>query len=237
MSDHGQIATAEHVDLGTVLKDAGLTACDHPAADVDVVIGLGIALDLAFLDPSKEKIEAATRALMDHPGVGHLFSKSASKEAGMVAGTLPYCAAGIEHARAADLVCVLRSSDEPDQHGLPGKAACTTPIDVPMGGGMHGGFSRSEQNTLLAFGGGALPAIGEIDDPADLTDIVPTVLALLDLPIPKSMTGSPLAAVTGADRPVVASVTLSAGQGGFEQRLTLANGGPHPVVLQGERTR
>lgn len=236
MSDHGQITTAEHVDVRGVLKGVGLTAAEHPAKDVDVVTGLGIALDLTFLDKSRAVIERAAEALMAHPAVGHLFSKSVSADEGVVPGTLPFSAVGIDHARATDLVCVLRSSSEADQNGLPGKAACTTPIDVPLGGGMHGGLNAHEQNTMLAFGGAHLPSLGPIDDPADLTDIVPTLLRRLDVPIPKTMTGCPLAAVTGDERPSHDTKILRAGQGGFEQTLTLTIGGPHAVVLRGERT-
>ena len=235
MSDHGQIATAEHVDVQGLLGEAGLRCADHPGAGIDAVLGLGIALDITFLDKSRAKLEAAADALMAHPGIGMIFSKSKSPEEGVVPGTLPYSAVGIEHARAADLVSVLRSSVDQDQHGLPGKAVCTTPIDVPLGGGMHGGLNRHEQNTMLAFGGAGLPALGQIDDPADLTDIVPTILSLLGAPVPQSMTGRPLAALADDERPSVDKVTLSARQGSYEQHLILATGGHHPVVLQGGR--
>ena len=235
MSDHGQIATAEHVDVHGMLGDAGLRCADHPGAGIDAVFGLGIALDITLFDKNGAKLEAATAALMAHPAIGMIFSRSKSPEEGVVPGTLPYSAVGIEHARAADLTCVLRSSTDQDHHGLPGKAACTTPIDVPLGGGMHGGLNPYEQNTMLAFGGVGLPALGQIEDPADLTDIVPTILSLLGAPIPGSMSGRPLAAAIGEDRPNVVTSTLRAGQGSFEQCLTLAIGGPHPVVLNGGR--
>lgn len=237
MSDHGQISIKEPVDVYGLLHDAGLPAADRPGAGIEAVTGLAIALDITLLDRTEAKLEAAARALMAHPAVGHLFSANKTTEEGIVPGTLPFSAVGIGHARAADLVCVLRSSTEPDHHGLPGQAACTTPIDVPPGGGMHGGLNRHEQNTMLAFGGAAMPALGPIDDPADLTDIAPTVLSLLGVPVPASMTGRPLAAATGRERPEVTTTTLSMGHGDFEQRLTLAVGGPHPVVLEGERVR
>lgn len=237
MSDHGQIAITEEVDVYGLLRDAGLPTADCPGPGIAAVSGLAIALDITLLEKSESKLETAARALMDHPAVGHLFSRSRSKDQGVVPGTLPFSAVGIDHPRAADLVCVLRSSTEADRHGLPGRAACTTPIDVPMGGGMHGGLNPYEQNTMLAFGSPALPALGQIEDPADLTDIVPTLLRLLNVPIPECMTGHPLAALTNQERPIVETVTMSAGRCGFEQNLTLATSGPHPVVLKGERVR
>ena len=237
MSDHGQIAIAESVDVHGILKEAGLPAAEHPGKGIETVMGLGIGLDITLLDRTEAKLEAAANALMAHPGVGLLFSKSKSVDEGVVPGTLPYSAIGIDHPRAADLVCVLRSSIEVDQHGLPGQAACTMPIDVPMGGGMHGGLNPHEQNTMLAFGGSAMPALGQIADPADLTDIVPTVLSLLDVQRPASMTGHPLAAVIGEPRPAIEKRLRVVGRGSFEQQLMIASGGPRPVVLQGERLR
>ena len=102
---------------------------------------------------------------------------------------------------------------------------------------MHGGLNRHEQNTMLAFGGLDFPALGSIQDPADLTDIVPTLLALLNVPSPVSMTGQPLAAVVGRNRRQAETMHLQSGERAFGQQLTLAVGGPHPVVLQGDRLR
>lgn len=235
MSDHGQISIASSVDVYRLLREAGLPTADRPGPGIEAVAGLAIALDITLLDRSNAKLEAAARALMAHPSVGHLFSASKSAEEGIVPGTLPLSAVGIGHERAADLVCVLRSSIDPDHHGLPGRAACTTPVDVPMGGGMHGGLNPHEQNTMLAFGGTAIPALGSITDPADLTDIVPTVLSLLGVPIPVGMTGRPLAATIGQERPEITTRTLTVGHGDFEQRLTFAAGGPHQVVMFGDR--
>jgi len=237
MSDHGQIAIAESVDVHRILRDIGLPAAEHPGPGIEAVLGLGIGLDITLIDRTDAKLEAAARALMAHSAVGLLFSSSKSANEGIVSGTLPYRAVGIEHPRAADLVCVLRSSIEADQHGIPGRAACTIPIDVPMGGGMHGGLNRHEQNTMLAFGGLDFPALGAIQDPADLTDIVPTLLALLNVKRPVSMTGQPLAAVMGNKRCHVETIRLQAGQGAFGQQVSLAVGGPHPIVLQGDRLR
>ncbi|MEM8951965.1 MAG: alkaline phosphatase family protein [Pseudomonadota bacterium] len=235
MSDHGHITTEEHVDVHGMLTDVGLSASDHPGHGIDLVAGLGITLDLTLKDKTPARVETIANTLMAHPMIGHLFSRSRSEREGEVPGTLPYSLVGTEHVRAAHLVCVLRSSSDRDQHGLPGKGGCTTPIDVPLGGGMHGGLNPFEQNTLLAFGGADLPELGPIKDPADLTDIVPTLLALMDVPIPKSITGAPLAAVTGNERPDSDTKIVSAGRDGFEQRVTLATGSSHPVVLCGDR--
>ena len=235
MSDHGQIAVTEMVDVFSLLNDAGFAAADHPGDGIDVIASLAIALDITVVEKTPERIEAVATALMAHPGTGLLFSRSKSPEEGVVRGTLPFGAVGIDHARAADLVCVLRSSTEPDAYGLPGRACCTTPIDVALGGGMHGGLNVHEQNTMLAFGGAPIPALGVIDDPGDLTDIVPTLLDLMGVAVPESMTGKPLAAVTGRERPDLATSRLTAGHGSYQQQIDLATGGPRAFPINGNR--
>lgn len=235
MSDHGQIATAEHVDLHGALGEAGFPASNKRQEGMAAIASLGEAIDISLFDPDPSDLEKLAHRLMEMPEIGLLFSKGRAAEEGVIAGTLPFGAVGIGHERAADLVCVLRSSLRSDQHGLPGSTACTTPIDVPLGGGMHGGLNPYELNTMLAFGGPPAPALGSIDDPADLTDIVPTLLASMGVPIPISMTGHPLAAMIGQPRPEISMTTIGAGRGSFEQALTLATGGPRPVVMSGGR--
>ncbi|MGI9501285.1 MAG: alkaline phosphatase family protein [Geminicoccaceae bacterium] len=235
MSDHGQIATTEHVDVEGILRDAGFSTASRPGDGVAAVVTNAIALNITLLEKDDARLDAMAEALMADPSIGHLFSRTRSPEEGVIAGTLPYGVVDIDHSRAPDLVAVLRSSVEPDQHGLPGRAASSAPIDVPLGGGLHGGLNPYEQNTVLAFGGAPASARGVIHDPADLTDIVPTILALMDVPIPESMTGAPLAAMTADERPEPVIRTLTASRGGFEQQIRLATGGARPVVLSGER--
>ena len=237
MSDHGQIATSAYVDVHSLLKNAGFSSSHRPGDGLDVVSTLGIALNITLIEKDDAKLNAMARALMADDGVGLLFSRSKSPEEGVVPGTLPYSAVGIEHPRASDLVCVLRSSIEPDQHGLPGVAHCTRQIDVPPGGGMHGGLNPHELNTVLAFGGKPIQMLGAVDDPADLTDIVPTILTLLGVPIPDSMTGQPLTALLGEGRTDPSMSTLTAGHGAFEQTLILADNGRRQVVMSGKRLR
>lgn len=237
LSDHGHIATSTHVDVHGLLNEAGFSSSSCPGDGLDVVSTLGIALNITLIEKDAGRLNAMAQALMTHDSTGLLFSKSRSSTEGVVPGTLPFSAVGIEHERASDLVCVLRSSIEPDHHGLAGHGGCTAQIDVPLGGGMHGGLNPHELNTVLAFGGTQMPALGTIEDPADLTDIVPTILSLLGVPIPDSMTGLPLPALLGEDRSAATTSTMVAGQGGFEQQLSLSSAGLRPVVMRGDRLR
>jgi hypothetical protein len=110
-----------------------------------------------------------------------------------VPGTIALAALGARHARSPDLAVTFVGSDEPDPRGVPGVGLIDVG-DVPVGGGMHGGLHRHELATVLALGGGAV-----LQCPADLTDVAPTMLALLGVGA-NGMDGTPLAAAwDGAD--------------------------------------
>lgn len=233
MSDHGQIATLEEFDLFATLTEAGFPAKNRVEDGIEVFATRGAAVGLSLRNADKAALPDLAGVLMDLPETGLVFSRTEFEAEGRIAGTLPYSLVGLDHERAPDLVWVARSSLKADQHGLAGSGLFTG--GVPVGGGMHGGLNPHELNTMLAFGGAGLPALGQIADPADLTDIVPTVLTLLGVPVPPTMTGRPLAAVTGKERPELTGETVSSGRGSFEQSVTIATGGPRPVVLSGGR--
>ena len=109
---------------------------------------------------------------------------------------LPLSLIGSGHARSADLVATFAGHEEPDEWGLPGHAPFDAP-DVPEGGGMHGGLHRAELATVLVMQGGPVRRGAVAEEPADLTDIVPTVLHMLGL-APEGMEGRPLRAALDA---------------------------------------
>lgn len=222
MSDHGQIAMTGQVDLHGLLTQAGFQTASAPGDGVEVLATNGSTCGLSLLEPDPTRLAALAAALMDLSETGMLFSRSRTPQEGVVPGTLPYGPVGVDHARAPDLFWIARSSLAPDAQGLTGTGLHTGGTGVELGGGMHGGLHPVELNAMLAFGGAVAPALGAISDPADLTDIVPTLLHLLGCPIPASMTGRPLGAVTGKERRQGRVETLADGRGEFEQRLLLS---------------
>ena len=136
------------------------------------------------------------------------------------------------------MIWVARTSDEGlSREGITGTGMVSGQGLLEGGSGMHGGMSRAELNSLLAYGGAGLPSLGAINDPAHITDIAPTVLAALGCGIPASMSGHPLAGVMGLERPRQKLETITARLGEFAQSLTLDMGGPHPIVLTGGRAQ
>ena len=235
MSDHGQITMTEDFDLLNAVTELGFPTSTKPGEGVEWLATHGMAVAFRAVPPDAARLEALTEALMSLPQTGMVFTSERAIGGPALEGTFPLSLVGLDHARAPELVWVGRSDDGADQHGLIGRATLTAGSYLPVGGGMHGGLHPCEINALLAFGGAALPRLGQISDPSDLTDIVPTLLHLMDLPQPGSMTGRPLAAIVGQSRPDDAKETLQAERGGFRQWLTRHIGGPRPIILAGGR--
>ncbi|MGF1447211.1 MAG: alkaline phosphatase family protein [Pikeienuella sp.] len=236
MSDHGQITMTGEVDLLARLGEAGIAAAARPGDGVEVLATAGIACGLSLRAPDLDRLDALAALLMEMPETGLLFSRGRDRGTEpLVPGTFAHGHIGLDHPRAPDLLWIARSGSTADAGGLPGTGLFTSGTGVPVGGGMHGGLNPLEQNTLLALGGAGIPALGAIPDPADLTDIVPTLLAALGCDRPASMTGRPLAAVLNADRPGLLTEEIVSRRGAFEQRLTLAVNGARRIPLSGGR--
>ncbi|HEY0265188.1 MAG TPA: hypothetical protein VGC16_00455, partial [Rhizomicrobium sp.] len=152
-------------------------------------------------------------------------------------GVLPRSALLADHARAAHVLFTLRTDPGPSALGLPG----TTLYDggLPLGGGTHGGLSAAELHTVLMLGGGMIRRGGVSEWPAGLTDIAPTVLALLGLDGGAAMDGRVLreAFAEGADPTdsPAAENWDARGAGGYTQRLARTRLGRHVYLDRGVR--
>ncbi|MBU2485999.1 MAG: alkaline phosphatase family protein [Alphaproteobacteria bacterium] len=221
MSDHGQISTTSAFDLVGALRESGFDAGYRAESGTKVLVTPGSAAGLTLVDRDLSRLQALGAALMEMPETGMLFSRSGENGEPVISGAFDRALVGADHPRSPDLYWVGRSSAEADQHGLAGAGVYTTGVNVPVGGGMHGGLNLFEMNTLLAFGGANMPAAC-VNDHANLTDIVPTVLAVLGIDRPDTMTGLPLDQVLGRPALEPRQVRLEAGAGDFRQYLVLA---------------
>jgi len=133
------------------------------------------------------RVEAVVGALQRRPEVGAIFTRprTPGSPEGVVAGTLSLNVARGNHARAADILVSANWSEAANAAGVAG----TTTQGGVAG---HGTSSRFDiHNTLLAAG----PDFRErmrSRVPASNVDLAPTVLTLLGLPVPSTMTGRPL---------------------------------------------
>lgn len=192
LSDHGHVTGRGKICLRSELRRAGFRAGTGLSPEVDVVVAPAAAPGLWLRDAALAPQIAEFLATRDWAGPLLARDPAILPEG----GAFPLAALGSAHARSADLVATFAGSEGADDWGLPGTAPFDAP-DVPEGGGMHGGLHRAELATVLVMQGGPFRRGAVAEQPADLTDIVPTVLHALGLPA-EGMEGRPLAAALDA---------------------------------------
>jgi arylsulfatase A-like enzyme len=100
---------------------------------------------------------------------------------------------------------------------------------------MHGGLHRAELATVLVMQGGPFRHGAVAEEPADLTDIVPTVLHLLGLGT-EGMEGRPLRGAFDAAADAAPVEELHALPGGFVLEAMRAPGGRlYPTAMRRAR--
>lgn len=236
-SDHGQISSHGQFDTAAALTAAGHSAAkaaDEWIGDAVLTVTGGNMGEIRVVDGDHDRRDAVARWLMERPEIGMVFTPSDDPVMGDVPGTFSLGLVGLDHpGRAPDLVYVLRSDTSTDPHGLPGRGLITG--GVPVGGGMHGGLNRHEVNTVLALGGAASPAPGQLDmRPCGIIDIAPTVLDLLGLVPARTMAGRSLLGPQGRSL-AEALRHHETGAGAFRQEISVADRDGHAFPVHGGR--
>jgi arylsulfatase A-like enzyme len=179
------IVTSDH-GFSTHTGELNLPALVAPFARTiegvkDIVVAEGA---IYMRGGDAERVGAIVKALQARPEVGAIFTAPSAEGAwqGRVPGTLSFAAARWNHARAAD---ILVSANWTHEKNAEGYAGTTT----QRGTAGHGTSSPYDvHNTLIAIG----PDFRERTvsrAPTGNVDIAPTVLRLLGLSPPRSMTG------------------------------------------------
>lgn len=230
-SDHGQITCPDQIALPDAWQALGIGTRSDPELSATMVVGRcgGISLLRGVCDDAEtdlQRLRHLTAELQGRPELGMIFSRPGDP---VIPGTLPYSSAGVDHARAPDLIFVLRDSAGPDCAGFRGQG-WTPSGNIPAGGGMHGGLHEMEvSNLLLIDVPGRSPATRTA--PAGLIDIAPTILGLLGLEASHSMTGRSLL----DPDPHFEIERFEVGAGPYRQRLEIARMGRAQYVLSGGR--
>jgi arylsulfatase A-like enzyme len=216
-SDHGQISTSGAIELSALLGaqgHAGRRAMERTLEGAQFCMTGGNMGEIRILEGGMARRDAIAAWLMEQDFLGMLFSRGRNAVEGEVDGSFALSLVDLDHARQPDLVYVLRSDDSADAYGFPGLGVLTK-ADVPVGGGMHGGLNRHELNTVLMVRGGGAAAAAVDRRACGIIDIAPTVLGLLGLKSPATMTGLSLAAAAADERAEV----FETGTGAFRQQL------------------
>ena len=179
----------------------------------DIVVAEG-AVNLRVRDAAR--VAAIVAALQKNPMVGAIFTRgSGNGAAGAVPGTLSFDVARWNHPRAGDILVSSNWTRDVNDAGVAGKTT-----DPGVAG--HGSSSPYDiHNTLIAAG----PDFSEhaiSDVPTGTVDLAPTILRLMRLPLPSTMTGRVLEeGLRGGPAPSSVRVdhlteTVKTADGGYE---------------------
>ena len=226
LSDHGHITVRDQISVAAQLTAAGIPACKGTfgTGDVAVVPGSCGSVHVRTHDP--HLVRTIVQWLQEQPWCGSLFTEARNAVEGVVPGTLARSLVLNDHARAGDIVYVLRTDEARDAHGIVG--GCYDDSHVPVGGGTHGGLSQHELHNVCVAYGPAFRQNSTNPCPSGTVDLLPTLLHVLDYPIPPTVEGrildEALAQPQGVSDSIATSHTYSAdavtAAGLYRQHLT-----------------
>ena len=187
LSDHGHITVRGQIAVAEQLTAAGIPACNGTfgTGDVAVVPGSSGSVHVRTHDP--HLVRTIVQWLQEQPWCGSLFTQAKNEVEGVVPGTLARSLVLNDHARAGDIVFVLRTDEASDAYGVVG--GCYDDSHVPVGGGTHGGLSQYELHNVCVACGPAFQQGSTSIVPSGTVDLLPTLLHILDYPIPPRVEG------------------------------------------------
>jgi arylsulfatase A-like enzyme len=172
-----------------------------PDGSPDIVVAEG-AIYLRG-NPDAARVDALVAALQKRPEVGAIFTRPRQDGGfeGSTAGTLAMNVARANHPRAGAILVSANWNDDANDAGIKGKTTQT-------GVAGHGTSSPYDIHNTLIAAGPDFRQHASSSVPTSNVDIAPTVLRLLGLPIPSSMTGRVLdEAFTSGPSPASIAVT------------------------------
>lgn len=196
ISDHGHITGHTRASVAESLRAAGFRPGAAPAPDVDVVTVPGQVGALYLADPDEAKIARLVASITTEPWCGPVFTRAKDEVNGIAPGSLSNRLVFANHVRAPDVAFSFRADDTIDPFGLVGGTFYDN--DRRPGLGLHGGLHPKEIAAVGIVAGSAFPAPCCISTvPSGICDVAPTMLRLLGLAVPPSMTGRVLGEVAG----------------------------------------
>lgn len=187
ISDHGHITKKTKISTGELLRDAGFKVGEHleDGADLALIAGYGGGIWVRDKDPDLTR--AIGQALMEQDVCGMVFSAGRNEVEGIVPGSFSKQLVMVDHPRSPDIYYILRTADEPNEHGYIG--TCFFDGRMPVGGGVHGGLHPEELHSLCLTSGSLFDQARSVEAHAGIVDIAPTILHGLGIPAPRTMDG------------------------------------------------
>ncbi|MBY5361907.1 alkaline phosphatase family protein [Rhizobium leguminosarum] len=188
ISDHGHVTAHTRVSVAASLQAAGFSTGIAPGTGVDVTVVPGQVGALYLANRSQSNLSHAVEALINEPWCGPIFTRSRNGVEGLALGSFANSLVFADHERAPDVYFAFRADDRIDPFGLAG-GTYFDGVRSP-GLGVHGGLHSRELACVGMAAGSAFKGDGSISAvPSGICDITPTILHLLNMPNPLSMTG------------------------------------------------
>ena len=204
LSDHGYSTVMGKIDVKKEMEKAGF---GDDLSDGRILLAPNGGSVLIYLNNLEEGLPDKLVAwMMSQHWCGPIL---ATEKLSYLEGTLPASIIGNDGIRGPDLTMSFKWNDEDNQHGYKGHVFST---NGDVGVGQHGSMSKYEMNNLLICYGKSFRESERILSPTGNVDILPTVLKLLDVPIPKAVEGRVLneALVENGEKIVSTLVTHTA---------------------------
>ncbi|WBL77832.1 alkaline phosphatase family protein [Bradyrhizobium xenonodulans] len=221
ISDHGHISGHTRISVADSLRGAGFNPGVAPAANVDVVVVPGQAGALYLADSDEAKVARLVATITSEPWCGPVFTRAKDEVNGIAPGSLSNRLVFADHVRAPDVSFSFRAHDIIDPFGLVGGTFYDN--NRLPGLGLHGGLHPKELAAVGIVAGSAFPDIGSLSLlPSGICDVAPTILYLLEIDAPKTMSGRVLGdLLRPASTPEVAirREVFEARLGGYKQVL------------------
>jgi len=153
-----------------------------PDGSPDVVVAEGAIYLRGKHDAAR--VAAIAQALQKRPEVGAVFTRPAARGGaeGVVPGTLSFDVARWNHPRSGDMLVSANWTNETNAAGYAGATGQT-------GAAGHGATSPYDIHAVLIAAGPDFRRQTVSDAPTGNVDLAPTLLRLLGLPVPHTMTG------------------------------------------------
>ncbi|QOZ23977.1 alkaline phosphatase family protein [Bradyrhizobium sp. CCBAU 51753] len=221
ISDHGHITGHTRISVADGLRAAGFKPGVAPASEVDVVVVPGQVGALYLADPDEAKIARLVATITSQPWCGPVFTRAKDEINGIAPGSLSNRLVLADHGRAPDVAFSFRADDSLDPFGLVGGTFYDN--DRRAGLGLHGGLHSKELAALGIIAGSLFPAAACLSSvPSGICDLAPTILQLLGVAVPQSMTGRvlrELIAPSSKDGPSIREDVFDASLDAYTQTL------------------
>jgi len=181
-ADHGFSTHTSALKLESLVEPF---AHNLPDGSRDIVVSEGaIYLRPASAEPVAPRVAAIVAALQRRPEVGAIFTRPGARGGpeGVVPGTLSYDVGRWNHPRSGDILVSANWSRDANDAGYEGKTA-------QNGTAGHGTSSPYDIHIPLVAAGPDFRERAVSDVPTGNVDLAPTLVRLLGLPVPKTMTG------------------------------------------------